>query len=90
MQHAAGDLRVGGAARREPQPAGESAAARGESTGVGEQQRGPGEMWHHPPVSGQDRAGAQRGTGTQGKPGLRFIIGGKIVWSSIFVFLTVV
>lgn len=66
VQHTASDLRLGGAARREPQPAGEPAAAGGES-GVGEQQRGPGEMWHHPPESGPDRAGAQRGAGTQAK-----------------------
>lgn len=68
VQHTASDLRLGGSARREPQPAGESAAAGGESVRVGEQQRGPGEMWHHPPVTGQDRAGPQRGAGTQGNP----------------------
>lgn len=74
MQHAAGDLRPGGAAGGEPQLAGEPAAAAGgggESARVGEQQRGAGEVRHDPPESGQDRAGAQRGAGTHEDPGPR-------------------
>lgn len=58
MQHSAGDRRAGGAQRREPQSAGEPAG------GGRERQRGAGEERHRPPITGEDRAGAERGTGT--------------------------
>lgn len=64
MQHAAGDRRARGTERREPRSAGEPSGAAGESAGVGERQRGAGEERHHPPITGEDRAGAERGTGT--------------------------
>lgn len=66
MQHAAGDRRAGGAQGGEPQSAGEPAGADGKPAGVGERQRGAGEERHHPPVAGEDRAGAERGAGTTG------------------------
>lgn len=58
MQHSAGDRRPGGAERREPQSAGESAG------GDGERQCGAGEERHRPPITGADRAGPERGEGT--------------------------
>lgn len=74
MQHAAGDRRAGGAARREPQSAGEPAGAHGEPAGGGERQRGAGEERHHPPITGEDRAGAERGTGTNTRTELKSIL----------------
>lgn len=65
MQHAAGDRRARGAERREPRPAGEPAGAAGDSADVRERQRGAGEEWHRPPVTGEDRARAKRGSGTR-------------------------
>lgn len=54
MRHTAGDRGAGGAARREPRSAREPAAAGREPADVGEQQRGAGEVWHPPPVAGED------------------------------------
>lgn len=65
MQHAAGDCRARGAERREPRPAGEPAGAAGDSADVRERQRGAGEERHRPPVTGEDRARAERGSGTR-------------------------
>lgn len=68
MQHAAGDRRAGGTERRELQSAGEPAGAQGEPAHVRERQRGAGEVRHHPPITGEDRAGAERGAGTNIRP----------------------
>lgn len=64
MQHAAGDRGAGGTEGREPQSAGEPAGGGGEPPGVRERQRGAGEERHRAQNAGEDRAGAERGTGT--------------------------
>lgn len=63
MQHTAGDCGPGGAEGGELQSAGEPAGSDGEPASLGDWQRGAGEEWHHPPVTGEDRAGAGRGSG---------------------------
>lgn len=63
VHHAAGDRGAGGAERGEPQSAGEPAGGSGEPSGVWERQRGAGEERHHHPNAGEDRSGAERGTG---------------------------
>jgi len=77
VQHPAGDRRAGSSERREPQPAGEPAGGDGEPAGGGQWQRWAGEERHHPPITGEDRAGAERGAGpsrAETKPSVSFMI----------------
>ena len=85
VQHAAGDRRAGGAERREPGPAGEPAGAAGESADVRERQRGAGEERHRPPVTGEDRAGAERGSGTKNRKASWHISGSSDVSTLSFI-----
>lgn len=59
MQYAAGDCRAGGAERRELQPTGEPAGARGEPADPGARQCETGKMQHPPSVPGEDRPGSE-------------------------------